>query len=183
MPKDPAAATTTTVCVLGLGSIGLPLAVSLAEGGLTVLGVDPDLARLLVIREGTLPRDEPGLCQALPRLLEHGRLALAASPAPADVFVILTPSHDTVADATNHLRTLTHTLLPHLRPGGLILLESTTPPGATRQGLVAPLKEAGHTPGQTVHVAHSPERIAVGQTPAGSLRPASGDRRRHPGVF
>ena len=132
-----------SACVVGLGRIGHQVATALAGQGLQVLGVDHDPKRL-------------AWCAA------QGVYATGDLPRPTAATLLLTPSCDTKALAIAHLAQMGHLLAEVCPPGGLIVVESTTPPGAVRQGLVAQLERAGRTVGSDVFVAHVPERIAPG---------------------
>src|ERR1700730_1228509 len=85
------------VAIIGLGRVGLPLALSFAERGLAVLGVDNDRARLESVRGGRMPFDETGTQELLERALAEDRLALAdrvseAARAEHIVITVGTPS-------------------------------------------------------------------------------------------
>ena len=153
-----------TVCVLGLGYIGLPTASSFATHGLTVLGVDTEPGVLRALRLGDIRNQEPGLIALVKQALESGNLNLSDQPAESDAFVIAVPTpvgEDKRADL-RHVIESTEAILPHLRRGNLVMLESTCPPGTT-VGTVAPILErSGLKAGPDFLLAYTPERALPG---------------------
>jgi UDP-N-acetyl-D-mannosaminuronic acid dehydrogenase len=177
-----------TICVLGLGYIGLPTASMFAVSGHDVIGVDPDPAVQHALRQGRAPIDEPDLEALVTAALHSGRLQLRSTPTPADVFVIAVPTPFVAATHAADLgfvRQAVADLLPHLRRGNLVVLESTVPPGTTRDVLAPLVAGSGLRPGVDVCVAHCPERVLPGRILlelvendrlAGGLTPACAER-------
>jgi UDP-N-acetyl-D-mannosaminuronic acid dehydrogenase len=156
------------VAVIGLGRIGLPLAVSFADRGLNVLGIDIDATRLQAVRDARMPFREPGCQEALERVHAAGTIAISdrvADAAAAEHIVITlgTPSFSHVEIDISDIRSALDDLLSHLRDGHTIVLRSTIAPGTTEfvAGYIA--KHRGFQIGQDVFVAHAPERIAAGR--------------------
>src|ERR671916_291695 len=156
------------VAVIGLGRIGLPLAVSFADRGLNVLGIDIDAARLQAVRDARMPFREPGCQEALERVHAAGTIAVSdrvADAATAEHIVITlgTPSFSHVEIDISDIRSAIDDLLGHLRDGHTIVLRSTIAPGTTEfvAGYLA--KHRGFRIGEDVFVAHAPERIAAGR--------------------
>jgi UDP-N-acetyl-D-mannosaminuronic acid dehydrogenase len=159
---------TPEVAVIGLGRIGLPLAISFADKGMHVLGVDKDLDRLDAVREARMPFDEPGGQQALDRVHAGGRLTVTgrvADAAAADHIVVTlgTPSFSHVEIDISDIRSALDDLLGHLRDGHTIVLRSTIAPGTTEFVAGYLHKHRGFAIGEDVFVAHAPERIAAGR--------------------
>jgi UDP-N-acetyl-D-mannosaminuronic acid dehydrogenase len=159
------------ISVIGLGRVGLPLALSFADRGLRVLGVDHDTTKLDSLRDGRMPFAEPG-CQAiLDRLHEGtsaGRFELAdraADAAQADDIVLTlgTPSFSHVESDLSQIRAALDDLLPLLRPGHALILRSTIAPGTTEFVAGYLEKRRSLRSGEDVFVAHAPERIAAGK--------------------
>ncbi len=152
------------VCVIGLGRVGLPLAVTLAERGLRVVGVDHHAAHLARLRRGRLPFAEPGLQTALCCALLAGGLALAPAPVAATSFIIAvgTPLRRRRADL-RALQAALQAVAPLLAPGALVVIESTVPPGTTAAvaAQLHRLRPELRIPGD-VAVAHCPERVLPG---------------------
>lgn len=156
------------ISVIGLGRVGLPLALCFAARGLRVLGVDHDPAVLGSLRDGRMPFNEAGTQELLDRVLANGRLELtdrAADAAQAQdiVLTIGTPSFSHVESDLRQLRAAVDDLLPLLRPGHSLVLRSTIAPGTTEYvaGYIA--KRRSLQIGEDVFVAHAPERIAAGR--------------------
>ncbi|MDQ3721933.1 MAG: nucleotide sugar dehydrogenase [Actinomycetota bacterium] len=156
------------VAVIGLGRVGLPLAISFADRGLSVLGVDKDADRLQAVRDARMPFQEPGAQAALDRVHAAGTLTVSdrvADAALADHIVITlgTPSFSHVEIDISDIRSALDDLLAHLRDGHTIVLRSTIAPGTTDfvAGYLA--KHRGFQIGVDVFVAHAPERIAAGR--------------------
>ena len=159
---------TADVAVIGLGRIGLPLAISFADRGLSVLGVDIDAQRLQTIRDARMPFGEPGAREALERVHAAGTLAVTdrvADAALADHIVITlgTPSLSHVEIDMSDIRSALDDLLGHLRPGHTIALRSTIAPGTTDWVAAYLAKHRGLVSGVDIFVAHAPERIAAGR--------------------
>jgi UDP-N-acetyl-D-mannosaminuronic acid dehydrogenase len=156
------------ISVIGLGRVGLPLALSFADRGLRVLGVDHDRAVLESIRAGRMPWSEAGTQELLDRVSATGRLELAeraADAAVADDIVITigTPSFFHFESDLRQVRAAVDDLLPLLRPGHSLILRSTIAPGTTEFVAGYVEKRRGLKVGEDVFVAHAPERIAAGR--------------------
>jgi len=157
-----------SVSVIGLGRVGLPLALSFADRGLRVLGVDHDSAVLDSIRAGRMPFIEAGTQELLDRVSATGRLELserAADAAQAQDIVITigTPSFFHFESDLRQVRAAVDDLLPLLRPGHALILRSTIAPGTTEFVAGYLEKRRGLKVGEDVFVAHAPERIAAGR--------------------
>jgi UDP-N-acetyl-D-mannosaminuronic acid dehydrogenase len=155
-----------TICVLGLGYIGLPTASMFATQGHTVVGVDPSPRVHQALSESRLHIEEPDLETFVLAAVKSGRLEVAYEPRPADVFIIAVPTpfvEETKGADLTYVEQALDNLLPHLRPGNLVVLESTVPPGTTRGVLAKRLADAGWQPGVDIHVAHCPERVLPGR--------------------
>lgn len=164
-----------TLCVIGLGYIGLPTASVFASRGLRVLGVDINNHILETLQNGDIHIHEPGLREEFQSALNTGRLTFGTAPAPADAFIIAvpTPFHEGETGEVNgvtfkkaDMRAVTsaaESIVPHLRKGNLVVLESTSPPRTTVD-LVRPILErSGLSAGRDFHLAYSPERVLPGQ--------------------
>ena len=156
------------VAVIGLGRIGLPLAISFADKGMRVLGVDKDSERLRAVRDGRMPFEEPEAQDALDRVLAAGTLEVSdrvADAAAAEHIVITlgTPSFSHVEIDISDIRSALDDLLGHLRDGHTIVLRSTIAPGTTDFVAGYLSKHRDFVIGEDVFVAHAPERIAAGR--------------------
>jgi len=159
---------TADVSVIGLGRVGLPLALSFADRGLTVLGIDNDPTRLDALRDGRMPFEETGAQDLLDRVHAAGRLSLServadAAQASQIVITLGTPSFSHIEIDMRDIRSALDDLLGVLEPGHSLILRSTIAPGTTDfvAGYLA--KHRGFEIGEEVFVAHAPERIAAGR--------------------
>lgn len=156
------------VSVIGLGRVGLPLALCFADRGLRVLGVDHDQAVLESLRAGRMPFQEPRAQELLDRASRNGRLELTDRAADATraediVITIGTPSFSHVESDLRQVRAALDDLLPLLRSGHALILRSTIAPGTTEFVAGYLEKRRGFKVGEDVFVAHAPERIAAGR--------------------
>ena len=159
---------TPDVSIIGLGRVGLPLALSFADRGVRVLGIDNDPVRLGALQQGRMPFSEDGAQEVLDRVHAAGTLTLSdrvADAAAADHIVITlgTPSFSHIEIDMRDIRSALDDLLPHLRTGHALTLRSTVAPGTTE--FVAGYLETHRDLriGEDVYVAHAPERIAAGR--------------------
>lgn len=153
------------VCVLGLGYIGLPTASVLASNGFEVVGVDVTQRVVDTVNRGDIHIEEPGLQTVVRAAIQSGNLRAALEPEPADVYIIAVPTpitEDKRADMT-YVRRATESIVPHLRKGALVILESTSPPGTCRDLLCPILQTSGLQVGDDVFLAHCPERVLPGK--------------------
>jgi UDP-N-acetyl-D-mannosaminuronic acid dehydrogenase len=154
------------IIIIGTGYVGLPAALMWARAGLTVVGVDINENVVRGINEGTLMLNEKELQELLRDSSVRANLVARATPCPGDVFVIAVPTPvdplKKVCDM-GPVESALESILPHLRKGNLIILESTVPPMTCRR-VVQRLVEK-HTKfkvPQDILVAHCPERILPG---------------------
>ncbi len=155
---------TADVSVIGLGRVGLPLALSFADRGLRVIGVDNDPVRLESLRGGMMPFQEPDAQE----LLERADLKLSDQVADAArarhiVITLGTPSFSHIEIDMRHIRSALDDLLGVLAPGHSLVLRSTVAPGTTDFVAGYLEKHRGFCIGEDLFVAHVPERIAAGR--------------------
>lgn len=163
-------ARTAQISIIGLGYVGLPLATEFAEAGFAVIGVDLDQRKVDLLNEGRsyigdLPSARLALLAASGTLRATARYA-EIDPAPDAVFICVpTPYTDLKVPDVSYITAAAETIATRLRPGQLIVLESTTYPGTTEE-LVLPILERGSglRHGQDFFLAFSPERIDPGDT-------------------
>ena len=163
------------ICVLGLGYIGLPTAATFAAHGIQVHGVDVNPRVVESLQAGKIHIHEPGLQSVVDEAIKSGRFTVSSQPVEADAFIIAVPTpfqHDTFGEYNGirfklaDMRAVTsaaEAILPMLRKGNLVILESTSPPRATVE-LVAPiLARSNLQAGADFHLCYSPERVLPGQ--------------------
>jgi UDP-N-acetyl-D-mannosaminuronic acid dehydrogenase len=154
--------------VIGLGRVGLPLALSFADRGLHVLGVDNNPVVLESLRAGRMPFEEPGAQAMLERVQAAGTFELAdravdAARADDIVLTVGTPPFSHIESDLRQVRAVIDDLLPLLRPGHAVILRSTIAPGTTEFVAGYIEKQRDLRVGEDVFVAHAPERIAAGR--------------------
>ncbi|MEA1937806.1 MAG: nucleotide sugar dehydrogenase [Pseudomonadota bacterium] len=148
--------------VVGLGYVGLPLVNALAEKDFSVIGIDIDASKIEAIKQG---RSYIGHipATAFTTHVESGKLRVStdfAKLAEADVVLICVPTPLTKyrEPDLSYIENTARAMVPHLRPGQLIILESTTYPGTTDEVLRPILEESGLVCGKDLFIAFSPER-------------------------
>lgn len=161
----------TTIAVIGLGYIGLPTAAILATHGADVIGVDVNQVTVDAVNRGEVPFVEPDLSISVAGAVTQGRLRADTKTPQADTFIVAvpTPFAENYAADLSYIDAAADALAPQLRGGELIILESTSPPGATQhladRVLAArpDLSLDGHGGAPVVHFAHCPERVLPGR--------------------
>lgn len=166
-----------TVCVIGLGYIGLPTAAAFAGRRKKVIGVDVNQDAVDTINRGEIHIVEPELDIAVHAAVKEGFLYAATRPEPADAFLVAVPTPfkkgllegETPTPDLSCIRAAANSIAPVLKKGNLVILESTSPVGATEK-MAAWLAQARpdlsfpqHSAGQSdIRIAHCPERVLPG---------------------
>lgn len=156
------------VAILGLGYVGLPLAVVFADAGFDVTGIDPDQSKVDSIRSGVSHiQDVP--TEQVARLVAAGKLHATTDfsvlgQADAVSICVPTPLRKTGDPDLSFILSATEELAKYMHPGMVVVLESTTYPGTTREVLLPKLgEEKGLTVGKDFFLAFSPERVDPGR--------------------
>ena len=152
------------VAIVGLGRVGLPLALCFADHGLRVLGIDNDAERLVALRGRRMPFHEPGAQELLHRV----DVALSpeirhATQATHIVITLGTPSFSHIEIDMSQVRAAIEELRGGLRAGHSVTLRSTIAPGTTDYVAAYLRRHTALEVGSEIHVAHAPERIAAGR--------------------
>ncbi len=175
--------------IVGLGYVGLPLAVAFAEAGHEVIGLDTDPRKVEGLNAGRSHVEDVGDAALAPlaeRLRATGNQADLAS-CEAIVICVPTPLTGSREPDLTYLLDSATALSGVLQPEQLVVLESTTYPGTTRERLQPILEESGLSAGRDFHLAFSPERIDPGRTDytvrttpklVGGITPACAERAR-----
>jgi UDP-N-acetyl-D-mannosaminuronic acid dehydrogenase len=152
-----------TVCVIGLGYIGLPTAALLANRQYQVHGVDVVQSTVDTINQGNIHIVEPDLDTFVRSAVNSGNLIADTKPKESDVFIIAvpTPFHDGYIPNIDYVVSATEAIAPYIKEGNIVILESTSPVGTTDK--VAEVLEAQGVDITRVHIAHCPERVLPGQ--------------------
>ncbi|MFJ5765982.1 nucleotide sugar dehydrogenase [Lysinibacillus sp. NPDC093210] len=156
---------TKSICVVGLGYIGLPTAVMFANHGIKVHGVDVNPAAVKSIQEKKLHIEENGLQERLNKAVDEGFLTASTTPQEADVFIVAVPSPINPDNTANleYVRQATASIVPYVKKGNLVILESTVPPKTVEHIMLPELIKANLEFGVDLFVAHSPERVIPGR--------------------
>ncbi|WP_211654984.1 nucleotide sugar dehydrogenase [Planococcus alpniumensis] len=153
------------ICVVGLGYIGLPTAVMFANHGYDVHGVDVNQKAVDMLSDGHIHIEEPFLQDYLNKALEKGTFSVSTTPAEADMFIIAVPSpiaEDKTANM-DYIRAATESIVPFLKKGDLVVLESTVPPRTVLDVMLPILVKSNLEIGTELFVSHSPERVIPGK--------------------
>jgi UDP-N-acetyl-D-mannosaminuronic acid dehydrogenase len=160
------------ISVVGLGYIGLPTSAVFADNGVEVNGVDVNPAVVEAINAGRPHFIEPELDVLLRKVVEAGKLRAAMKPSPADAFIIAvpTPFKGSNEPDLSYIEAAAEAVAPVLVAGNLVVLESTSPVGATEQLSLwlsqrRPDLTFPHQTGELsdIRIAHCPERVLPGQ--------------------
>lgn len=158
---QPAPRTHDTVCVAGLGYMGLPTSLLFANAGVRVTGFDLNGKKVNEINSGLCPFEEKGIPELLTAALKTGRFKAQTEPAAADVFVVAVPTpHENKKCNLSFVISAVNSLLPVMKDGNLLIIESTIKP-KTCEDIVLPILQSKHL---KIEVAHCPERAMPGNT-------------------
>lgn len=159
------------VAVIGLGYIGLPTAAILATNGIEVIGVDVNQRTVDAVNAGQVPFVEPDLGVHVAGAVSQGHLSASTSTPQADAYIVAVPTpfkEDRSADLS-YIEAAARAIAPQLQGGELLILESTSPPGATEHmaqyilNLRPDLSLDGSDSKPAILVAHCPERVLPGR--------------------
>ncbi|MCJ2186958.1 UDP-N-acetyl-D-mannosamine dehydrogenase [Novosphingobium beihaiensis] len=161
-----------SVCVVGLGYIGLPTAAVIARAGCKVLGLDVSQKVVDTINRGEIHIEEVDLDGLVHGVVSRGLLSASTEVTPADVFVIAvpTPFDKNHAPDISYVLAAGRTIAPVLKQGDVVILESTSPVGTTEQlrDMIAEMRPDLKVPGVTgeipdISIAYCPERVLPGR--------------------
>lgn len=159
-----------TVCVVGLGYIGLPTAAFIASKSSKVIGVDVNETYVNKINAGEVPFFEPDFESLLAGVVAQDRLSAQTTTPQADAYIVAvpTPFTDNHDVDMKYIRSAAAGIAPQLRGGELVVLESTSPPGTTERmaDYILELRSdltAEEANPNTVYFAHCPERVLPGR--------------------
>jgi UDP-N-acetyl-D-mannosaminuronic acid dehydrogenase len=153
------------ICVVGLGYIGLPTAAMFATHGHKIIGVDVKEEVVNALNQGKITITEPYLDILVQAAVSSGNLKGSTKPQEADVFIIAvpTPINDDKTADMSYVVTATKSILPFVKKGNMVILESTSPTGTVKDIMVPILKDSGLDIGEELFIAHSPERVLPGR--------------------
>lgn len=156
------------ICVVGLGYIGLPTAALLANRGYDIHGVDINQHAVDTINRGEIHIVEPELDTFVHAAVSSGKLKADTKPSESDIYILAvpTPFHHTKDPLAvpkpniDYVIAATRSIVPYVREGNIVILESTSPVGTT-DCVAETLAEAGVDVSK-IYVAHCPERVLPG---------------------
>jgi len=159
---DPIAA--ATIAVIGLGYVGLPLAIRAASRGFPVIGFDIDVAKIHAIANNEVSYITPEEQASLEKASNFTPTADATKLSQADVFIVCVPTPVTngFEPDLKPLESACRTVAKALRPGNLVIIESTVNPGACEEFVLPVLEKSGLKVERDFYLAHCPERINPG---------------------
>ena len=154
-----------SICVIGLGYIGLPTASLLGTKGYNVFGVDTSAEVVDTINEGRIHIVEPDLDVLVKSAVQSGNLSAGTEPREADIFILAvpTPFKEGNTPDLSYVEAATRMIAPYVKKGNLVILESTSPVGTTDGAVARILAESGHDIDKDVYIAHCPERVLPGR--------------------
>jgi UDP-N-acetyl-D-mannosaminuronic acid dehydrogenase len=150
------------ICVLGLGYIGLPTSLLLAQAGNDVLGVDPKNHIIEKLNNGELPFKEPGLDELFKKAKKN--FIASGSVQSSDVYIIAVPTpleNDMKLADLNAVKNASIAISNVIKEEQIVILESTVPPGTSEHFILPILRKKGV---KTIYYAHCPERAIPGKT-------------------
>ena len=153
------------ICIVGLGYIGLPAAAMFASNGHKVIGVDTNNEVIEALEKGEVIIEEPYLKNMVEQEVASGNLIASKEPQEADAFIIAVPTpltKDKKADMS-FVKKATESIVPYLRKGNIVVLESTSPTGTVKNLIIPILKKSGLKIGEDLYVGYCPERVLPGQ--------------------
>ncbi len=152
------------ICVIGLGYIGLPTAAMFARSGLDVLGVACNETIVHELNQGRTLIEEDGLAEWIPGVVASGKLRASTTPEEADAFIITVPTPLDVEKKADlsFVESAARSIAPLLRPGNIVVLESTSPAGTVEERLKPLLEQSGLSAGTDFSLGYSPERVIPG---------------------
>jgi len=155
------------IVVVGIGYVGMPLALMLAKSNFRVIGVDIDKKLVESLNNKTLPFPEKGIESIFFDKIVQKNFIAKDSPCEADIFIICVPTpldeRKRVADLS-FVENATESIIKYLKKGNLIIVESTIPPLTCRETIKPILEKSGLIVGKDIFLAHCPERILPGDT-------------------
>lgn len=151
-----------TVCIMGLGYIGLPTAALLANRKYYVHGVDVVQSTVDTINEGKIHIVEPDLDTFVRSAVNSGNLTAATQPKKSDIFIIAvpTPFHEGYVPDIDYVVEAAKSIAPYVEEGNIVILESTSPIGTTEK--IAEILAENSVDISKVYIAHCPERVLPG---------------------
>ncbi|MFA5603432.1 MAG: nucleotide sugar dehydrogenase [Bacilli bacterium] len=155
------------ISVIGLGYIGLPTSAVFAAHGANVVGVDVSPKIVEIINQGNIHIEEPGLAELVKTVVAKGNLKASLVAEESDAFIIAVPTPNNndeyLGCDLKYVLSATEAILPYLKKGNVVIIESTISPRTTEDYVKPLLEEKGFIVGEDIYLAHCPERVLPGQ--------------------
>lgn len=153
------------ICVIGLGYIGLPTAAMFASNGHDIVGVDVNENVIKALNNGEIIIEEPYLDVMVSEVVKSGKLVASTKPEVSDAYIIAVPTPINEDNTANmaYVESATESIIPYIKKGDIIILESTSPPGTVEKLMLPILEKSGLNIYEDLYVAHSPERVIPGK--------------------
>ncbi|PYI57193.1 nucleotide sugar dehydrogenase [Paenibacillus flagellatus] len=153
------------ICVIGLGYIGLPSSLMFAKSGFEVVGVDTNEYIVQSLNNGNPHIEEKDLLEIFAEVRSHHSFRATTSPENADAFMIAVPTPVNADHSANldYIVAATKSILPFLKAGDTVIIESTIPPGTTVEVVGKLIGNSGWHVGEEIYLAHCPERVLPGR--------------------
>lgn len=155
------------ICVLGMGYIGLPTALLIANNSNHVIGVDINKSIIANLTDGRMPFEEKGFQELLSKAIEQGSFHAKEDIEEADVFLVAVPTpldNETKLCDLKHVISACEMIVPYLRRGNLVIIESTVPPMTCEKRVKSILESSGLKASEDFYISHCPERAIPGNT-------------------
>ncbi|MBC2189799.1 nucleotide sugar dehydrogenase [Listeria booriae] len=153
--------------VIGLGYIGLPTAIMFANHNQDVVGIDVNKHVINELNEGKIHIEEPGLQAELDKAIQNKAFRATMDIEPANAFIVSvpTPNHEDALKSCDltYVKSAVQNILPVLRKGNTIIIESTIAPRSTEDEILPLVESTGLIVGKDVFLVHCPERVLPGQ--------------------
>lgn len=153
--------------VVGLGYIGLPTSIMFAKNGVNVLGVDISKKTITSLQNGKVNIEEPGLQEVFEKVVKTGKLNFATKPKESDSFIIAVPTPNKDDDYkscdTSMVLSAVESIIPYLKKGNTIIVESTIAPRTMDDEIKPMLESNGFIVGEDIYLVHCPERVLPGK--------------------
>lgn len=153
------------ICVIGIGYIGLPTAAMFAQSGYDVVGVDINENVVNQLNKGHITIEEPELGELVSAMVNLGSLKASTNPCESDYFIIAVPTpidSNKKADL-NYVISACNKIVPYLKKGNVVILESTSPVGTTEDIIKPILEKSGLVVGVDLCLGYCPERVIPGK--------------------
>ncbi|WP_409200113.1 nucleotide sugar dehydrogenase [Methanobrevibacter sp. DSM 116169] len=154
------------ICIIGQGYIGLPTAALFTMHNCEVTGVDVNEEIINKLKEGIVHIEEPKIADIIKKALKKNLYHPSLKPEKADVFIITVPTPyipETYSCDLNYVISACESILPYLKKGNTIIIESTIAPMSTDDEIKPIFEKEGYVIGEDLYLAHCPERVLPGK--------------------